>query len=280
MARGKGRKPGEPGYGDYVKAAFNYRMPVRGLGGLPINWLFLGAVGVASIVAWPVLLVGAGAEVGFLTALANSDRFQRSVRARKLQSHDEAVQDQLEVVAGGLSPGAQARYAAFGQKCSEIVEIARKLQPADGSELQTYADHLAELRSVYVRMITLLEVFSRYSVDWNKTDPEPAMRAVEKELERADLSDSMRRSKEATLEILKRRAESRKAISERAHVLHSEIGRLEQEVALLRDQALLTRDPSILTQSMDSAAGILEQHNTWLQENAAVFEGLQQEEAG
>jgi len=278
VARGKVRRPNEPGYGDYLRAAFNYRVPVRGLGGVPINWLFLGAVGVASIVAWPVLLVGAGAEIGFLSALANSDRFQRSVRARMLQTRDEALLDQQDVAASGLSPGAQARYAAFRQRCSEIVEIARKLQPADGSELQTYADHLAELRSVYVRMITLLGVFSRYSVDWNKTDPEPAMRAVEKELEREDLSDSMRRSKEATLGVLRRRAESRKAISERAHVLHSEIGRLEQEVALLRDQALLTRDPSVLTQSMDSAAGILEQHNAWLQENAAVFERLEQEE--
>ena len=34
-------------YWDYVKAAFNVRLPIPGLGGLPVNWLALGVAAVA-----------------------------------------------------------------------------------------------------------------------------------------------------------------------------------------------------------------------------------------
>ena len=70
------------------------------------------------------------------------------------------------------------------------------------------------------------------------------------------------------------RAESRAQVAERAVVLESELQRLEQEAALLRDQALLTRDPAVFSQSMDLAAGALEEHNTWLQDNAEFMQSL------
>ena len=53
----------EPTFGDYLKAAFNVRVRVPGLGGVPINWLYLTAIAGLSFAAWPMLLVGFGAAM-------------------------------------------------------------------------------------------------------------------------------------------------------------------------------------------------------------------------
>jgi len=267
--------PRRMSYWDYIKAAFNYRLKIPGLGGVPINWLYVGLMGVASIVAFPAaLLLGAAGEIGYLAALSNNVRFQRAVRAGKRQERGQIAETELEAIVLGLSSDGQHKYDTFRQRCEEILQIARRMGRINEMALETYSFYLAELREVYARMIGLLDIFARYLKDWQKTDPTPKITAVEEQLEKDGLSDSVRRSRESTLEILRKRAESRKGIADRAATIRSEIGRLEQQVALLRDQALLTRDPTVLSDNMDAAAGILEEHTTWIQETATMFQGL------
>ncbi len=269
----------EPSYWDFVKAAFNLRVPVRGLGGIPLNWLYLVGVGVASVALAlpPLALIGAAGELALLAYTSSSPRFQRAVRAQLKQAAGSEEEAKLGSMVSALSSGSQSRSRAFERQCDEILEIARKAG-ANPADLETYSTHLTELREVYARMLGLTEMFARYSDDWKETDPLPQIAAIEKELAKAELGDAMRRSREATLETLRKRAKTREAISERAHLVKSEITRLEQQLALLRDQALLTRDPSVLSGNMDSAAGMLEEHTTWLQENATLLQGLAEQQ--
>ncbi len=264
----------EPTYGDYLKAAFNFRARVPGLGGVPVNWLYLAAVGGISLAAWPLLLVGAAGEVAFLTAMAGSAHFQRAVRAQWHARRGASTEADLVTVVAGLEKEARAKYKAFEDKCDDVLHLAQQLGKIGDTALETYTTYLTQLRMVYIRMLSLLETFARYSADWASTDPAPQIAAITRELQAKDLPEAVRTSRQATLDILQKRAQTRKDVLERAAVLRSEIGRLEQRLTLLRDQALLARDPTVLSQSMDDAAGMLEEHTSWLQENAALFEGL------
>lgn len=279
---GGGKKPpkgpGEPTYTDYLKAAFGFRLPVPGLGGVPINWLYLAGIGVASIVAWPVSLIGAAGELAFLTLVSNNGRFQRATRARLKQSEVRYEEDDLEDLVASLPEASRQRYIVFKGKCDEILQIARSMAQIEDTAVGTYAVHLGELRRIYTKMIVILNMFSRYSTDWERTDPAPEIARIEKELSDPSLSEAIRKSNQATLDLLKKRAESRKSIVERANTIRAEINRMEQQVALFRDQALLTRDPTVLSENMDTAAGILEEHTVWLQDNAALLENAAQAE--
>jgi hypothetical protein len=266
----------EPTFGDYLKAAFNVRVPVWGLGGVPLNWLYLAAVAGVGVAAWPMLLVGAAGEIAFLSALAGNRRFQQAVRAARLASRESAGAATVDAVAARLSPQGQERYRALTLKCDEVLEIARTTANVDPGTLDSYTTNLVQLREVYARMLALQEAFQRYSLDWSSTDPEPEIRAIEAQLQADGLSDQMRSSRQATLAVLKKRAETRREISSRAQVVDSEIGRLAQQVELLRDQVLLTRDPQVLSANMDVAADLLEERSEWLQDNAVYAETLGQ----
>jgi len=264
----------EPGFGDYLKAAFNVRVHVPPLGGIPLNWLYLAAMAGLGVAAWPMGLVGLAGEIAILTSLSTSNRFQTAVRAQLLAQQSGNVEEEMATAAAQLSPPSRQRYEAFTQKCDDVLQIARKLGQGSGSALETYETHLAELRDVYCKMLVFAEIMANYSRDWDKTDPQPEIAATEKQIADGKLDEQMLASRKAVLEVLKKRAESRAEVSKRANVLRSETERLEQQVALLRDQALLTRDPSVLSQSMDTAAGLLEEHNSWLQENSAFLQTL------
>jgi hypothetical protein len=268
--------PKSLGYFDYLKAAFNFRVPVKGLGGVPVNWLYLAAMGGLGVAAWPMLLIGAAGEIGFLTWMAGSKRFQRVVRASRRAKSGVEADAQTDAIMAKLSQNSRTRYEAIQKKCQDIVDIAGQTSDADAGSLETYAMHLAELRDVYVHMLAQAELLAKYSKDWSETDPLPEIAALEKEMEANDMTEAMHASRQATLDILRRRAQHREEISHRAQVVHSEIERLEQQIALLRDQALLTGDPSILSGSMDVAAGMLEDRNEWLTENAAFVNAISQ----
>jgi hypothetical protein len=265
-----------PGFKDYLSAAFNHRVHVPGLGGVPVNWLYLAAVAGVSVAAWPFALVGAAGEVAYLAYLSSHPRFQRAIQAQWLAQQGEQSASQLESLSASLSPDSRARYQALQTKCGEVLQIARRMGHADTADLETYNTSLTQLCNTYARMLALLDMFATYRKDWDKTDPAPQITAIQEELKKPDLPDAIKTSRQATLDLLNRRAESRKDIAERASVIASEVGRLEQQVALLRDQTLLTKDLSVLSQNMDLAAGMLEEHTSWLRENAGLLEGLGQ----
>lgn len=265
---------GEPTFGEYLKAAFNLRVPVRGLGGVPVNWLYLAAVAGASLAVPPVGLLGLAGEIALLTSLSTSGRFQRAVRAQRQARLGDDLEEALTTLVSQLSPAARARYDAFAGKCDDVLQIAQKLGQAAGSDLDTYATYLSKLRDVYVKMLVCAEMLTQYSKDWQKTDPLPEIALVQKEIDGGKLPEQILASKKATLEVLNKRAQSREEVSKRGHLLTSEIQRLEQQLALLRDQALLTQDPSVFSQNMDTAATVLEDHNKWLQDNAAFLQTL------
>jgi HAMP domain-containing protein len=270
------KTPRQLSYVDYLKAAFNVRVHVKGLGGIPVNWLYLAAVAGVGAALPPVLLVGAAAEVALLTSLAGSRRFQRAIRARQHAERSVDTEVGTERMAASLTPEGRTRYEAFQHKCEEVLQIARRTGALDPGTLDAYNTNLAELREVYAKMLLLDETFRQYSAGWEKTDPQPEIEALEKALEADGLTDQMRSSRVATLEILRKRAESRAQIKARAQVVGSEIERLEQQIELFRDQAFLTRDPAVLSENMDVAAGMLEERNEWLQDNAMFVETLGQ----
>jgi hypothetical protein len=266
---------GQLSYFDYVKAAFNVRPQVPGLGSVPVNWLYLAAVGVAGLAFPPLWLIGAAGEIALLASLSNNGHFQTAVRAQRRLRRGELEEEQTEKLVASLSGGYRAKYERFQTQCGEVIQIVQRVGHMSEADLQTYRSHLSDLREVYAKMLALLDMLSAYSKDWERTDPEPQIRQVEAELEQGKLPEGVRASREATLKVLRRRAESRRAISARAHVVDSELSRLEEQVALLRDQALLSRDPSALSESMDTTAQILEEHTDWLQENMGLMESLE-----
>jgi hypothetical protein len=72
-----------PDLQDYLKEAFNARVGVPGLGGLPLNWMALLGVGTLGLLHPGIWLVGAGLELAFVVGLAHNERIRNYVRGKR-----------------------------------------------------------------------------------------------------------------------------------------------------------------------------------------------------
>ena len=79
----------QPTYTEYLKEAFHRRLPVKGLGHIPVNYLGLAAFAVLGIANPGFWLLGGALELGYLTWMSSNPRFQKLIRGERMQAVNE-----------------------------------------------------------------------------------------------------------------------------------------------------------------------------------------------
>jgi len=256
-----------PSYLDYVKEAFNASPRVPGLGGLPVNWMGLAAFATLGLLHPGLWLVGAGLEIAYLASLSNSPRFQNYVRgkrraaARRARTH-AAAGDEADRLAG-LDESEQDRYGAL---VARIAEVPRTGEGANALIADVAHEGLEVLRSTF---LDVLVASSRLSAS---SDPN-RRKSLSDELlreERAltslgpDADPRIRKSREGTIDILRKRlAHIDEAARDREFLL-SELRRIEQQVGLVIDEASLADDPESLTERIDHVTNTFGETREWM----------------
>ncbi|MCC7495735.1 MAG: hypothetical protein IT204_25515 [Fimbriimonadaceae bacterium] len=235
------------GWWTYLKAAFSFRMPLPGLGGIPVNYLclFAGAVFAGLFLlagrlnaAAGVLLLTAAYELLYLNLLANLPKFRALVKAEALaQQHSAAAQQPLQTVRL-LGRDALGRYQRMAVICDDIGRLLNERQEADDASwveaLQTGG--LNEIKELFARLLRHRERLLKHLNAPSSLQLPGQIKQLASELKR-DLPEPVRRSREQTFEVLKQRAEQLQGMTTSCDLAAAELDRLEQHLALLRDQA-------------------------------------------
>lgn len=247
----------------YVKEAFLDQYNLITVGGL-------GALTVASAVLMPpaTLLLGSlvlAWEVCWLGLAPFSDRFRRSVRARKnaaaLERRDERRKGILEKLPREL----RAQHEGVA---AIVKEIRGHAEAAQEGELEAFEDTLAKLDYLleeYARMLLALR-----QLDENLRAPEASslerrVQALEQELVSTE-PGRLKQAKEKNLLVLRQRAERLRKSREEREYLQVSLETLENTLKLVRDQVVAATSGENIASSLDQVVLEVGRHRDWMQE--------------
>ncbi|MEA3277027.1 MAG: hypothetical protein U9Q81_17420 [Pseudomonadota bacterium] len=271
-----------PTYFDYLREAFYRKARVPGLGGLPVNLMGLGAVAVLGIVNPGFWLLGAAAEIAYLTAMASSARFQKLVRGERLLELQQGWEQQMAQAVSRLSAEDADRYFTLLSQCRSIVGIAEETARTSlGNLPDLRGRHLNQLLAIFLRLLV-----SRQSIRENLRglDAEALSGRIadlEVRLSRIDpeKEPSLARSLDGTLAIQRKRLENLDRAAANIRIIEAELDRIEHQVELMREETAVSGQPEQLSDRLDAISSSMNETARWLDRHADFFDGLSADEA-
>ena len=227
----------------YLKEAFWLRVRLPLLGALPANALALTGVGILGFAEHGLWLLGAGLEAAYLFALATNPRFQRVIAARDLVGRQAAGDRSHVELLAQLPPESRERLTRLEAKVARVATLLRA-DPDKDLLAESSLDALEKLAAVHAR---LLLAERHLHAARQETDPAALARqaaALERELNPAAatslaLSPALQESKQATLDLLRRRLANVQSRERSQAEVASDLARIEAQVDLALEEASL-----------------------------------------
>jgi len=242
---------------DYVKAAFWIRVPVPGLGRVPVNVLLIAACAILGFANPGFWLLGAGAEAALLAALAGNPRFQRAVDAGRRSAASGAAELHRQELVRRLEPAARQRYAALEEKCARVLQVSQDAQ-APEIQVESSRDALSRLGWIYLKLLV-----ARYHLEASRVQvSESDLRRQQADLERAlaapGLSPALRESQAATRKILEQRLQNLERCQQTLKEVDADLGRIEAQVDLALENANLRGGGAVVSANLELVSQILD----------------------
>ncbi len=263
-------------YMDFVREAFNVSPRVTGLGNLPVNWMALAGIGTLGLLNPGFWFLGAGLELGFLFAMAQSPRFRNYVRGRRIQAAKQksAAQwrERQAAILEKLASASRERFASFVTR----IEAARSARDdADLGELigDVADDGLHRLRWIYLRLLASAETIGR------QVDPsvrETLQDELDEYVQRLDnlgpeADNRIRRSLEQTVGILRQRMQNLENAGNNLTYIDSELRRIEHQAELIIEEATLATDADALSSRIDAVTSTFQETQEWMRLNRELL---------
>jgi hypothetical protein len=263
-----------PSLWDYLREAFNAR-PIGMF--LPPNWAMLAGFGLAGWLHDPGWLVlGAGAEMGYLLLLSTNARFQRFVAGKMGAAESKGTTERWYKLVGALPDVDKRRYANLAQRCQAVIE-QQFHGDASAPGYAAQSDSLGRLTWMYLRLLVtrqgILKVMRESGGVPGGPPPVPGSPAASLDKRLADLqrrladpsiSEDLRRSLQGQADLLEQRVERRGEAADKLAFLEAELTRIEEQVELIREQAALSTDPEHFSQRIDEIGATLGTTGEWI----------------
>lgn len=259
---------------DYIKAAFNAKP--AGMFVAP-NWIGLLGFGIAGFLNPGLWIIGAGLEIGYLLACANSSRFRNVVAAGANREVAVQKQNDIQETLKGLSGEHRGRYERLVRECRDIAESLKADDTNDTVAEQTGS--LAHLVWIYLSLLKARDILtnhlrSLYGEESASGTLERRLQEVARDLEHAESNPDLKRSLEGRRGILQERLEKRIESEQKLTFTDAELLRIEDQVRLMRDQAALQSDPGQLSGSIDRISSEVKEASTWIKEQRKIYRDL------
>jgi hypothetical protein len=265
----------------YVKEAFYDQYNLITLGGL-------GALTAASVVLFPPFTLLAGSllaawEVCWLGIAPSSDRFRRSVRARKnaraLEARDERRKTIIDDLPKELRGQFESTAAIVKSDDGAIVkEIRKHAEAAQEGELEVFEETIAKLDYLleeYARMLLAMR-----QLEENLKSPEAGTlgrRVAALEVEVADMEQGrLRTAKEKNLLVLRQRAERYAKSREEREYVEVSLETIENTLKLVRDQVVAATSAQGIATSLDQVVLEIGRHRDHMDEVESQIEATRQ----
>ena len=267
-----------PSLWDYLREAFNAK-PIGMF--LPPNWAMLAGFGMAGWLHDPGWLVlGAGAELGYLLLLSTNARFQRFVSGKMGAAESQESTQRWQKLVAMLPDADKRRYATLAQRCQGVLEQQFHGETA-APGYASQSDSLGKLTWMYLRLLVTRQAIQRVMREGASAPGSPPpvpgsmpgsaggnldKRLVELKRRLADpnLSEDLRRSLQGQADLLEQRVARRGEAEGKLAFLDAELARIEEQVELIREQAVLSTDPERLSQRIDEIGATLGTTGEWI----------------
>jgi hypothetical protein len=257
---------------DYLRAAFNAR-PFGMF--VPPNWIGLGAFALLGMANPGFWVLGLGLELGYLAVLATNPRFQRTVHAARLSSSDTDWQRKIGGLVAHLDPADRRLYETLLGRCRAILD-----QQLHGGViphgLDSQSEGLGRLLWMYLRLLVARQAIRRVLADAERGESiSTRLKILDAQIEKADLSEDLRRSLNSQAEILRQRLAQQTEGRQKLAFLDAELTRIQEQAELIREQAALSTDPEILSQRIDEIGATLGGTSQWIRDQQKVYGAME-----
>lgn len=261
-------------YWDYLRAAFQRKAKVPGMGRLPVNYLYLAAVAVLGLANPGFWLLGAAGEVGYLTWLSSNPRFQKLLEGERLQSRQTTYDDRVVAALERMRSVNRARYEALLAQCRRILGISEALSGGSlggsGSSMASLdnlkSKNLNQLLAIFLRLLTSREALndSIQGVDREAVAKEIA--SLEGQLNgiHPETDTALARSLRGTLDIQRKRLDNLSRAQASLAVIDAELRRIEQQVELIREEAAVVGKTETLSDRLDAVTSAMAETEEWM----------------
>ena len=239
----------------YLKSAFLVSVDVPSLGRVPVNVLAVTAFGILGFAQPAFWLLGLAVEAAVIPSLAFNPRFQKVVEAQAMEVSQGSAEEKRQALIRLLESSAQQRLWDLAKKCSQVLEVYRS-QQAEEYIIESNDQALKNLEWVYLKLLV-----ARHHLLNPSSETEDSLTKKLKELE-SDLkdeeeSDSLRQSKTATLNILKKRLATMRKKQQTLEEIESDLTRIDNQVDLILENATVQGKPQTISTDIELASDLL-----------------------
>jgi len=240
----------------YLKSAFLVNVDVPALGRVPVNVLLASGFVILGFAEPAFWFLGAAAEASIVTALAFNPRFQKYVEGQHLQVAKDDVDARQRNLIQLLAPKAKSRLGALSAKCEKILAVYRS-QQAEDYIVDSNREALNSLQWVFLKLLVAQHYLLDPGTGETEESLESKVRGLERDLDGPVESDSLRQSKAATLDILKKRLVNMQRREQSLEEIESDLTRVDAQVDLILENQTIQGKPQTISTDIDLASDLL-----------------------
>jgi len=239
----------------YLKSAFLVSVDVPSLGRLPVNVLGTAAFAILGFAEPAFWLVGMAVEAAVVPALAFNPRFQKYVEAQSHQLSEGNAEQRRQALVKLLETSAQQRLWGLAKKCNQVLEVYRS-QQAEDYMIESNDQALKNLEWVYLKLLVARHHLLNPSSE-SEESLENKIKELDRDLRQGEETESLRQSKMATLNILKKRLATMHKKQQTLEEIESDLTRIDNQVDLILENATVQQKPQTISADIELASDLL-----------------------
>jgi len=256
----------------YLKSAFLVSVDVPSLGRIPVNALGVAAFGILGFAQPAFWLLGLAIEAAVLPSLAFNPRFQKIVEAQSLELSQGDAEQKRQALVKLLETGAQQRLWGLAKRCNQVLDVYRS-QQAEDYIIDSNDQALKNLEWVYLKLLVARHHLLSPTSETEQT-LEKKIQELEKDLQAGEETESLRQSKTATLNILRKRLATMRKKQQTLEEIESDLTRIDNQVDLILENATVQGKPQTISADIELASDLL--GGSVFGEDEAVISHLEQ----
>ncbi|MGJ8655770.1 MAG: hypothetical protein ACSHX6_04900 [Akkermansiaceae bacterium] len=237
----------------YIKAAFGVRQRVPLLGDIPINAIVIPIFATLGFVHPAFWLIGIGFESALVFGLSSSHRFRRLADIPDVLEKEQEASNKRNELLDKLDPTSYERFLKLESRLANTEKSYAQFGTPDYIS-EPNLKSLNSLTWVYLKLLFAKAAMTGQEGEQNAQVLQNKITELQQDLTNNQASSSVRKSKEATLDILEKRLKHFAKRKETLAEIDADLVRIEAEVELARDNAKLQAKPEEIALDVDLAS--------------------------
>lgn len=198
---------------------------------MPLNAMLLCGLGLLGFGHQGFWLTAIALETSYLFIMATNVRFQNLVNADNHQSEDLSVEAQRLTLVQGLIPPRRAKIERLDQKCARIFQLYRDREN-DGFMVEGNDEAVRKIQWLYLKLLVAEQNMDTLQAPSVELELQKQIELIQSELRNSKITDSLKESKNATLQILHQRLANLERRERILAEIASDLTRIEAQVDL------------------------------------------------